>query len=96
MALENALGEIPSGAQILEEKEITPKKVIKTTAFSFDEQSARSIAESEAKQRSANMITFQSIRLLKEGYKGFFGIGKTLNQYAIELVEHLPAVEVTV
>jgi len=100
-ALANAQGKIPSSADILEKKETAPEqKVIEITYEAFDEQSARSNAESEAKKRSDRlrwkMVTVQSVRLVAAGNRGFLGIGKKPNQYAIELVEHLPpTVEIT-
>lgn len=96
-ALAQAQSKIPPNADILEKKESIPEqKAIKIIVEAFDEQSAKSKAEQKVKQRSVNMVTVQTVRLVAAGSKGFLGIGKKPSQYEIELLEHLPAtVEIT-
>ncbi|MCP3887488.1 MAG: YbjN domain-containing protein [Desulfobulbaceae bacterium] len=83
---------IPDNAEILENREIaSEQKIMKTVVEEFDEESAKSSADMEARQQSSNPITFQSIALISVGNKGILGIGKKPNQYEVELLELQPA-----
>jgi hypothetical protein len=92
-ALAKAQRQVPSEAQVVEKREIPPEqKPIERVVEAFDEVSAK-VATGIV---PTNRLTIKGVRLLAEGSKGFLGIGRKPNQYAVELVEHVPAtVEIT-
>lgn len=87
VALALARGKLPQNADVIEIKEndaeVTSFKLI---VDAFDEQSAKSKAELEAKRRTSNRVTVQGIQVAVAGNRGWFGFGRKASQYDIELL----------
>jgi len=92
-AFTKAQSAISDNADILDKKELSAPRhaVVRITVEAFDQQSAISDAEWQAKEQG-QAGTVQSVKLTVPGRKGFLGIGAKPNQYAIELLVPQPAV----
>ncbi len=76
---------IPAQSTIIEEKTLNTPKTEYFHIKAFDEQNGISQAQSEIKNRFGKAAVFKGIKLIQMGSKGVFGIGKTPNNYKIEV-----------
>lgn len=81
---------VPSGATVVETKELARPERKVYTVEAYDEQSAGV----RAKNKSGGTAIIKAIRLVTSGSKGFLGIGKKPNQYEVEML-HQAVVEIT-
>ena len=93
-AFAKACSEVPEGAEIVKETKLADPKREGFTVEAADEESARSVATSQASSRFGKEATVENLRLVAEGKKGFLGVGRKPNQYEVEVVRQA-AVEIT-
>lgn len=81
-ALEQARGKVLDDATVLETKVVAEpgKDVVRAQAFSEEE------AKAAIKKTLETGARVQAVRLVAPGKKGFLGIGKTPNQYEVDVV----------
>ena len=82
-ALQKAKLEIPTNAELLEWKEISPSEHKFISVDAEDDLSAQTQTLSKITGRRP---AIKRVSLLSQGSKGFLGIGKKLNQYQVEVV----------
>ena len=82
-ALEKARGKVPGDAAVLETKVVAEPGEEVVGAEAFSEEEAKAAMKKELKTGAQ----LRSVRLVVPGKKGFFGIGKTPNQYEGEVCQ---------
>lgn len=83
-AFAKAQQEVPTNADILEKKEVYGYAQRTITVQAFDERGAKSKAKADLAFYRENWI-LKSINITAKGEKGFLGIGKTPNQYEVNV-----------
>jgi hypothetical protein len=89
-AFAGARAKVPAGAHIIAEKQIHAPEIVRLRISAETEDSARKEAESKTDKTSL----LQTVSLAVPGKKGFLGIGRTPNQYDMQILKKA-VVEVT-
>lgn len=90
VAFASARAKVPAGARIIAEKEVRAPGIVTRRLSAVNEASARTMAEGTLDKTSA----IQTVSLAIPGKKGFLGIGRTLHQFEINILNKA-VVEVT-
>ncbi len=89
-AKQKALGQVPAGASVVSTKELAQARQETVDVVAADE----SAAGRQARSGKGASTVARAVRLVRAGSKGFLGLGRTPNQYAVDLFTPA-AVEVT-
>ncbi|TSA55577.1 hypothetical protein D4R42_05380 [bacterium] len=82
-AYEEALSRLPPEVEVVEKKELTAPMRKNVVAEAFDEQSAKAQIGKEISKTAR----VENVNLMKQGKKGFFGMGKKPNRYEFQVFE---------
>lgn len=82
-AYEEALSRLPSEVEVVEKKKLKAPYQKTIVVEAFDEQSARAKVEKEI-TKTARIV---NVNLLKQGKKGFLGMGKKPNRYEFQVFQ---------
>jgi hypothetical protein len=80
-ALEKAMDKVPDGAKVLSQKEVALPEQVTVSVEAYD----KAEAKRKLKEQKGESAVVRGLRLMAPGKKGFLGIGRRPNQYALDV-----------